>query len=236
MESSTATSKLIPTEYYEVYVWEWPVRLFHWVNFLSIMVLAGTGYIIGNPFAIASIATPSQQYWFGTVRFIHFTAGYVFFFNSIIRIYWGFVGNQYVRFRNFLPLTKEQWKEIMNVLRMDLLQVREQATHSIGHNALAGLMYAIGFLAFLFSTFTGFALYSAMSDGWFPHLFAWVVPFMGGDNTVRFWHHMIMWFYLIFMIVHVYLAAYHDYVEATGTISSMFGGWKFLRKRKESTE
>jgi Ni,Fe-hydrogenase I cytochrome b subunit len=59
MESSTALSKLIPTEYYEVYVWEWPVRLFHWVNFLSIMVLAATGYLIGNPFAIASIATMS---------------------------------------------------------------------------------------------------------------------------------------------------------------------------------
>ena len=133
-------------------------------------------------------------------------------------------------------MTKAQWKEIMSVLRMDVLQIKEQATFSVGHNALAGLMYAIGFVAFLFSTFTGFALYSAMSDSWFPQLFAWVVPFMGGDNVVRFWHHMIMWFYLIFMIVHVYLAAYHDYVEATGTISSMFGGWKFLKKRRDVTK
>ncbi len=223
-------------EYYEVYVWEWPVRLFHWVNFFSIMVLAVTGYLIGNPISIASISEASAQYWFGKVRFVHFVTAYIFVFNSLIRVYWGFVGNKYVRFNNFIPSSKKQWGEIMDVLRMDVLQIREKATHSVGHNALAGFVYAIGFIAFLFSTFTGFGLYSAMSDSWFANLFAWVVPAMGGDSTVRLWHHMLMWFYLVFMIVHVYLAAYHDYVEATGTISSMFGGWKFLRKKKDTTK
>jgi Ni/Fe-hydrogenase 1 B-type cytochrome subunit len=54
---------------------------------------------------------------------------------------------------------------------------------------------------------------------------------MGGEHVVRIWHHMLLWFYFIFLIVHVYLGAFHDYVEATGTISSMFGGWKFIRKK-----
>ncbi|MBN2365893.1 MAG: Ni/Fe-hydrogenase, b-type cytochrome subunit [Calditrichaeota bacterium] len=224
-----------PTEYYEVYVWEWPVRLFHWVNFFSIMILAVTGYFIGNPISIASISEASAQYWFGKIRFVHFVTAYIFVFNSVIRIYWGFVGNKYVRFNNFIPTSRKQWDEILDVLKMDVLQIREKATHSVGHNALAGFIYAIGFVIFLFSVFTGFGLYSAMTDSWFAGLFAWVVPAMGGDHAVRLWHHMLMWFYLVFMIVHVYLAAYHDYVEATGTISSMFGGWKFLRKKKQIT-
>lgn len=36
----------------EVYVWELPVRIFHWVNATAIVVLCVTGYIIGNPPAI----------------------------------------------------------------------------------------------------------------------------------------------------------------------------------------
>ena len=33
----------------EVYVWQLPVRIFHWVNALCIVILCITGYIIGNP-------------------------------------------------------------------------------------------------------------------------------------------------------------------------------------------
>ena len=32
------------------YVWEWPVRLTHWINVISIVVLSVTGFYIGNPF------------------------------------------------------------------------------------------------------------------------------------------------------------------------------------------
>jgi Ni/Fe-hydrogenase 1 B-type cytochrome subunit len=39
-----------------------------------------------------------------------------------------------------------------------------------------------------------------------------------------------MWFFVVFIIVHVYLVIYHDYVEGRGTASSMFGGWKFERE------
>ena len=31
------------------------------------------------------------------MRFIHFVAAFVFFFNFLVRIYWGFVGNRYAR-------------------------------------------------------------------------------------------------------------------------------------------
>lgn len=33
-------------EYIRVYVWELPVRLFHWINALSILALAVTGYLL----------------------------------------------------------------------------------------------------------------------------------------------------------------------------------------------
>jgi Ni/Fe-hydrogenase 1 B-type cytochrome subunit len=215
---------------YYVYVWEFPVRLFHWLNALCVVVLAVTGYLIGNPLAVQSSAEASQMYWFGTVRFIHFLTAWIWIAVAILRVYWGFVGNEYVRYKNFLPRTKEQWKEVGMVLRCDIVQIWRGVSSSIGHNPLAGLSYTIAFGAFLFQVFTGLGMYSAMSSNWFVDLFAWVIPLFGGDHIVRLWHHLAMWFFVVFVIVHVYLSAYHDYVEATGTISSMVGGWKFVHR------
>ncbi|MDH3718704.1 MAG: Ni/Fe-hydrogenase, b-type cytochrome subunit [Planctomycetota bacterium] len=225
-----------------VYVWELPVRLYHWVNAACIMALIVTGFIIGGPLTLRGAASEAYQgYWFGTVRFIHFTAAYVFFFNFAFRIYWSFVGNKYARWRTFLPISKAQWKEIWEVLKVDIFLGKAHAVESLGHNSLAGAIYFLTFLAFFFQCATGFGMYAAMSDAWLPSLFAWVVPLMGGDFAVRQWHHLTMWFFILFTIVHVYLVFYHDYVEGRGVISSIVGGWKFmprtdLRTRKNKTE
>src|SRR5512147_1038560 len=167
--------------YRRVYVWELPVRLYHWVNAAAVLTLAATGYLIGNPLAISYSHEAYQQYWFGTVRFAHFVAAFVFFFNFLVRIYWGFAGNRFARWRNFLPLRREQWREIGDVLRVDILQTSARGRISLGHNALAGLVYFLSFLAFLFQAVTGFALYSGMSRSLLPRLFHFVVPLLGGD-------------------------------------------------------
>jgi Ni/Fe-hydrogenase 1 B-type cytochrome subunit len=219
-----------PATYHRIYVWEFPVRLYHWVNAACIVALAATGYLVGSPLAISYSHEAYQQYWFGTVRFIHFVAAFVFFFNFLVRIYWGFVGNRFARWRNFLPVRREQWREMSEVLKVDILQTSAHELHSVGHNALAGFIYFLSFLMFLFQAFTGFALYSAMSGSPLLHLFNFVVPLMGGDFVVRQWHHAALWFFVVFTIIHVYLVAYHDYVEGRGTTSSIVGGWKFDRQ------
>ncbi|MCK6562845.1 Ni/Fe-hydrogenase, b-type cytochrome subunit [candidate division KSB1 bacterium] len=216
--------------YRRVYVWQLPVRFYHWLNALCVAVLIVTGYLIGNPLAISYSTEAYQQYWFGTVRFVHFVAAFIFFFNFMVRIYWGFVGNAYARWENFIPFRKAQWREILEVLKVDVLQAKIKGMISIGHNALAGFTYFLSFLAFLFQSLTGFALYSSMSDSFFPRLFAWIVPLMGGDFAVRQWHHLFLWFFVVFTIVHMYLVFYHDYIEGRGTTSSMVGGWKFERE------
>ncbi|NUM80772.1 Ni/Fe-hydrogenase, b-type cytochrome subunit [bacterium] len=214
------------------YVWQLPVRVYHWVNAVCVTVLCVTGYLIGSPLALQSSSEASFGYWFGTVRFVHFVTAFVFFFNFVGRIYWGFAGNSYARWNNFLVFRKSQWREIIEVLKVDILQAKAQPLESIGHNALASLTYFLTFIAFLFQCMTGFGMYAAMSDSWLPQLFAWIVPVMGGDFAVRQWHHMAMWFFIIFSFIHVYLVFYHDYVEGRGVLSSMVGGWKFIEKEK----
>lgn len=218
------------TSFQRLYVWQLPVRFCHWLNVACIATLIVTGLIIGTPFTIPLTGEASFSYYFGTVRFIHFLAAFLFFFNFVFRIYWGFVGNRWARWDQFIPLRREQFREIGEVLKVNILQARSRPLESIGHNALAGGTYFLSFLAFLFQSVTGFGLYAAMSRAPFPRLFAGIVPLMGGDFAVRQWHHVMTWFFVIFSIIHVYLVFYHDYVEGRGVISSMAGGHKFIEK------
>ena len=154
--------------YQRVYVWELPVRFYHWVNAICVVVLIATGYLIGNPQAIFYASEAYQQYWFGTVRFLHFVTAFVFFFTFLFRIYWGFVGNAFARWTNFIPFKRAQVEEIGEVLKVDVLQTKLRGDISMGHNSLAGFIYFLSFLAFLFQSATGFALYSSMSKAFLP--------------------------------------------------------------------
>ena len=214
----------------EVLVWEMPVRVYHWINALCIVSLCITGYIIGSPLAFMKGTEASFNYWFGTVRFIHFVTAFLFFFNFIFRTYWGFAGNEFARWSNFIPLKRRQWKEILDVIKVDVLQITHKQIDSIGHNSLASLIYFITFLIFLLQCLTGFGMYAAMSTSFLPKLFAWVVPFLGGDMHVRQLHHLFMWGFILFAMVHIYLVFYHDYIERRGVTSSMIGGWKFVEE------
>src|SRR5512142_277704 len=139
-----------------VYVWELPVRVYHWLNALAVTVLAVTGYMIGKPVSVPMSGEASFSYWFGWVRFVHFVAAFVFFFNFLARIYWGFVGNQYARWDNFLPLSRKlvvrQVNEAIDVIWHDILHGKTRAVASVGHNSLAGWTYFLSFLAFLFQS------------------------------------------------------------------------------------
>ena len=220
----------------EMYVWELPVRFYHWVNALCIVILCITGFIIANPPALLSGNEAAFSFWFGKVRLIHFATAFIFLFNFMFRIYWGFVGNRFSSWKNFIPYRKSQWKEILEVIKVDILQLKKKPIESIGHNALASIIYFALFLAFLLQCLTGFGLYAQMSKAFLPKMFAWVVPLLGGDLHTRFIHHLFMWFFIIFAIVHVYLVFYHDYIERRGITSSMIGGWKFIEEDMVSKE
>lgn len=206
------------------------MRYYHWLNALCILTLIGTGFIIGDPPAILTGREAYQNYWFGTTRFIHFLAAYVFLFNFAFRIYWGFVGNQFASWRNFIPTNKKFFSDMWMVMKTDIFMTKREEEKSIGHNRLAGAIYFLTFIAFGIQCLTGFGLYAAMSDWWLPNLFTWVAPLFGGDFMLRQIHHWAMWFFILFTVIHVYLVFYHDYVEGRGELSSMAGGWKFIEE------
>ena len=80
-----------------VYVYEAPVRLWHWVNALAIVVLATTGYFIASP-PPSTPGEASAHFQMGYIRFAHFAAGadHVLAMFLLVRIYWAFVGNKLI--------------------------------------------------------------------------------------------------------------------------------------------
>ncbi|MDH4248870.1 MAG: Ni/Fe-hydrogenase, b-type cytochrome subunit [Deltaproteobacteria bacterium] len=213
-----------------VYVWEWPVRFFHWTNFLCMLGLTLTGFIIGNPPALQSSAEASFSYWFGWVRFIHFSLAYLFLCNLVFRVYWALVGNAFARWNNFIPIRRQEWVEIWHAFKRYLILIPMPRVRTTGHNRLAGLSYLIVGLLMVLQVATGFGMYAAMSESWFPRLFAWIVPLFGGDMVVRQWHHLVMWVFILFTGVHVYLAYFNDNQEQEGLFSSIITGFKFVER------
>src|SRR5262245_19286153 len=60
-----------------VYVWDLAVRLTHWINVFSILVLSITGFYIATPI-VGTHGPATDQFLMGAVRFIHFTVAFVF--------------------------------------------------------------------------------------------------------------------------------------------------------------
>lgn len=223
-------------DFKRVYVWEQPVRWFHWINALCVIVLGVTGYLIAHPPAFMSGGEASSGYWFGKLRFAHFVTAYVFLTNFLFRLYWAGVGNKYTHWRNFFPISKRQLREVWAVLKVDVFQSSDKPVQTLGHNSVAYFTYMGTGLLTVFQVITGFALYASMTDFWFPHLFDWVVPLFGSEQNLRIFHYAVLWLFAIFTLIHVYLVFYHDYVEGHGVLSSMVGGWKFMEKEKIEAE
>ena len=90
-----------------VYVWEWPVRLAHWLFVGTILILAVTGIYIGNPFLPVQ-GEATRHFMMGTMKTIHFVAAMVFLIAVFGRILWMFAGNPYARWRQFVPIEKKR--------------------------------------------------------------------------------------------------------------------------------
>jgi Ni/Fe-hydrogenase 1 B-type cytochrome subunit len=59
-----------------VYVYEAPIRMWHWINAFAILALGISGYFVGSPLPTMS-GEASDHYLMGYVRFTHFAAGYI---------------------------------------------------------------------------------------------------------------------------------------------------------------
>ncbi len=151
------------------YVWEFPVRLSHWVNVAAIPILFATGLYIGAP-QLAPNGEPWQHFVMGRVRQIHFVAAYALLFSFLLRVFWFWVGNNYAR-SGFPFVWRKAWWGDLAAQALQYLKLDRGHVH-LGHNALAGASYTF-FVIFLgwFQILTGLALYSETNPFVILHIY-----------------------------------------------------------------
>lgn len=227
-ESAVARAAAIKS----VYVYEAPVRVWHWVNALSLVVLAITGYFIGSPLPTMP-GEASANYLMGYIRFAHFAAGYVFAVGLIGRLYWALVGNHHARELFTLPVfNRVYWREVATMLKWYAFLIPRPSRY-VGHNPLARAAMFFGFLFLsLFMLVTGFALYGegTQPGSWAHTLFtSWVIPLFGQSQDVHTWHHLGLWGMVIFVILHVYAAIREDIMGRQSMVSTMISGYRTFK-------
>ncbi|MCB6176702.1 Ni/Fe-hydrogenase, b-type cytochrome subunit [Rhodobacter sp. Har01] len=215
-----------------VYVYESPVRLWHWVNALAITVLAVTGYLIGKPLPSMQISEATHQFVMGYIRFAHFAAGMILTVGFFGRIYWAFMGNSHARQMFILPITNRRWwYEVFYELRWYMFLVPEPKKY-VGHNPLAhAAMFFFMTLGITFMMLTGWALYAeGAGQGSLPDTFmGWLLGLIGNSQILHMLHRFGMWSMVIFVLIHVYAAIREDIMSRQSTVSTMLSGHRTFK-------
>lgn len=218
-----------------VAVKEWSVamRINHWTMALSIFVLIVTGFYIADPFTISTGETV-DKFFMGDVRFYHILFGVFLLFIFIWRVYLAFFSKFHADWKDFLAWTEV--KSTIEQIKFYLL-IRKDAPD---HKYLYGPMQSLAYIGLLFMVFailvTGLILMGAgYHSGLTSMAYAVLKPVergLGGLAMVRYIHHIFTWLFILFIVVHIYMAFWYDAVLKQGTISSMIGGRLFEKIKK----
>lgn len=215
----------VGVELVTVKVWQLPIRYIHWSFVLCVVMLSLTGFYIGRPFTFAG---SNPAYFMAKVRFVHAVFAWLFVVTLAARVAFMFMGNRWARWDQFIPVSRARRHWIRNTLKYYLF-FRKEPPPAIGHNPLAGMTYLVVFTMFLFQILSGFALQGfATQSGWKWFLGGWLASLLGGIQSLRLAHHLVMWFTIGFAIHHVFSVILIDHEERSGITSSMVSGIKRL--------
>ncbi|MCV6596195.1 MAG: Ni/Fe-hydrogenase, b-type cytochrome subunit [Mangrovicoccus sp.] len=229
---STAEDMATLTRNSSVYVYEVPVRLWHWINAAAILVLCMTGYLIGSPPPSLEAAEATHQFFFGYIRFAHFAAGMIMTVGFFGRIYWSFVGNSHSRQLFRLPLlNRKWWSEVWDEAKWYAF-LKKRPKKYVGHNPLAQIaMFFFMTVGMSFMILTGFALYSegVGRGSLIDRIFGPLLDLVGGSQMMHQIHHLGMWAIVIFIIIHIYAAIREDIMSRQSMVSTMISGTRTFK-------
>jgi Ni/Fe-hydrogenase 1 B-type cytochrome subunit len=207
------------------YVWEWPVRITHWINVLSMVMLSITGFYIGSPFMTAP---DSSMYVMGWMRMLHFSFAYLFTVSVAARILWMFLGNHHASWKAFIPwITAEGRHNFIKMFRYYTF-TGKKITYEVGHNPVAATAYIGIFSLFLFQIISGFAMYGQYAPGGFWDSILGGINVLVGNQWLRLLHHGVMWLLGGFINNHIYSGWLMDVKMRNGTMSGIFSGYRYI--------
>ncbi len=212
--------------YEEKHFWSILLRLYHWSLVIALIALTVTGFYINSPWTQTTLEG-AGLYPIQTMRNIHGLAGYLFTAAILARLYLLLFGNRQERIMSMLPLTRSNLRNMINAVRAYFYLHDDPTEVSLGHNILAGTTYIITFMIALFQIASGFYLR-------LPEITFWQkvgVTLFGSQQHARFIHHLLMWYFIIFTVVHLYLVIWNELKHRDGLTSSNLSGNKFRPRR-----
>jgi len=191
------------------------------------------------------------------LKTVHVIIGYIFVANLVIRILWGFVGNQYARWRTLIP----SGAQVQNI-RDYLKSVKQgEALQYSGHNPVGQISVLVIFLCLFTMATTG--LIRAGTDIYYPPFGSIAAeyvaqPGVDPDSLIPYdtsavdkekydalkafkkpfgTVHIYTSYFLMFLIaLHIAAVIRVEVKEGGGIISAMFTGKKFLRDKALDTD
>lgn len=124
----------------KVLIWDWPVRLGHWL-------LAGS-------FILAWLTSESE-----TLRLVHALAGGTVVGVVLFRVFWGLVGTRHARFASFVRGPSAAFAYLRSLLTGN-------APHASGHNPAGGWAIIALLTIGLLTGASGWAIYNDLGGEW----------------------------------------------------------------------
>ena len=219
-----------PADFRYVHVWDWQLRVLHWLWVLLIVALAVTGLMISEGWFLW-YGDLDNGFAFGWVRLVHFTAGWLLAAVLILRAGRCFFGsNKYQRWSALVPLSFHSLKDTVKTAINYLLMRSWKSPRYIGHNPLQQWTYTGILLSLVGMVVTGFSIYAMYQpQHWFFRWFMWPNHLIGNAN-VRLLHTIGTWLLLLFLPAHIYLSILADNVDREGAITSIISGGRWVRK------
>lgn len=233
------------TAYKSYRVWDRTVRWFHWINFLAVLCLIGTGLVIYNGKALGISA--DAKVW---MKEFHVWFGYLMAVNLLWRIIWGFAGNRFSRWSVTLPFGRGYLAELGAYLK----SLRGgQPRYYLGHNPLGRLMVLALLLLLVIQAVTGLVL--AGTDIYYPPLGSWIANWVAAPGIdpatllpgnkemvdAAAWdemrafrkpfitlHELVFFLLSASIVVHIAAVVLGEIRERVGLVSAMFHGNKVL--------
>lgn len=214
-----------------VYVYELPVRLWHWTMAACIFTLFVSGYYIEHPpFAIDM----------SRIVKIHYTAGLILCVAMACRLIWAFFGNVVSRQIFIVKIwQKSWWAGLWDNLKWYAFCTKKPDVR-LGHNPLAQVAMFFIILVIFFMCFSGLGIYQAKACG-VPiisrfHFMENFIYWLGGNNLdLVVLHRLGMILIVAFVTIHLYMVIRESIMGRTTMIYTMVTGNRLVMEKPAIT-
>lgn len=209
------------------------VRYCHWLNTISLIILAASGLQIFMAFPSFGPKIPQRDFlhvpgflalggWLGGALQWHLTFAWIYIATGIFYVGYQFVSGNY---RQML-ISPRDLGGVWPMAKFYFFRNRKPDAVE-PYNPLQKLAYTAAILIGVLSVWTGLAIYKPVQLS----VLAWP---LGGFHLARVWHFAALCLFAAFVIGHLTMVALHGW----NNFVSMFTGWKrdpeYLRAESQS--